>query len=679
MRRAVLLLALVACGDNELPDAEPLPIAPELVIVAHQDDDLLFMQPDVLEAVQRGNGVVNVYVTAGNNTKGADYADDRYSGLMSAYAQVTAQHDWFCGWLSIDGHFVEHCRLHGANLSLVFLAYPDGGLDQILPNALLRLWEGTITGADTVAHRVSHYDQSGLIETLGAIIADVQPRTIRTLEIAATHGRDHEDHMIAGALTVLAAAQVGSDADILSYRGYNIESEPANTLEPVFQRSATIVEYYDACATGCASCGGACSSIEDAHVTWLHRRYAVAIRRHASGTLELGGQCAKADSSGSIGMVDCAGAPIWTFTPDHHVQIDTRCLQILFTGELVAGPCGFGATQRFFLDDEGHIFTGVPPTPADNMDNAHLDCLVVDGGRPHGALCGDQHATPGIWQVTRPTRTTTRASLGLIGSGRAVRLGDLTHDGKADLCEVRPTGLFCAPGKGDGTFAPSVRITALPIDPTSLTIGDVDGDGLPDACGRIGTGMLCATARTGFTTRDFTTELADVLPASLGTVDEQICGLAPAGVTCVTGASSHVISTWPPADSPLWPADLDADGAADWCTATPAGPACARAVDITSDGAPWGFASMGVVENATGLDAGTAALADVDGDGRADLCVLDGTRIACAFAQDTKFGPRATVATIPPATSLWLGDLDGDGRADFCTSDATTISCAFAP
>jgi LmbE family N-acetylglucosaminyl deacetylase len=688
--RALPLLALVACGDNALPDGVPLGPAADLVVVAHQDDDLLFMQPDVYEAVRRGDGVTNVYVTAGNAKKGLEFAQARYAGLMQGYGTIVDNQDWFCGWVEIANHVAEHCRLEAGKLSLVFLGYPDGGKDDIAPTSLLRLWEGAVTNVETVAGRTTRYDQTGLIATVGEIISTTQPTTIRTLEIASLHGRDHEDHMGVGALTLLAVAATGHDAEIVSYRGYNTEDEQANNLEPVFARSAEVVARYDACASDCAACGQACTSMPDpSHATWLHRRYAVAMRRSGAGLLRLGDQCMTAESAGSMTLVDCATAPKWTFTPSHALQSGDRCVQILPTGELVAGHCGDGAAHAFFLDDDGHLWLGTPPPPADNMDYAHLLCVIAAGGRPRGTLCGDQHAAAPVWELVNPPVTTTRASLGLVHDGRAVRLGDLTGDGKADLCEIRTTGLVCAPGQGDGTFgAPVVASPSLAgIDPESLTIGDVDADGRPDACGRDAMGIVCATAASGFVAQRFSAAaLATADARTLAVVDNDLCGLAPGGVACAAlGSDASLVSPWPASGSALWPGALDRDQRADWCAVPPGsttGPACAvdRDRGLTTDGAPWAYSQGGTIENSDGLTADTTDLADIDGDGRADLCTVRDNRVSCALAQDHAFGPRATLAILPaPATALWLGDLDGDGRADACTSDGATITCAISP
>src|SRR5580698_10483234 len=129
MLRWVLIAAVfsIACGDNELGAGMPLARTADLVLIAHQDDDLLFMQPDVIEAVRRGDGVTNVYVTAGNATKGTAAANIRYQGLKEAYGAAAHDMDWDCGWIEIDHHAAQHCRLADENVSLVFLGYPDGG------------------------------------------------------------------------------------------------------------------------------------------------------------------------------------------------------------------------------------------------------------------------------------------------------------------------------------------------------------------------------------------------------------------------------------------------------------------------------------------------------------------------------------------------------------------------
>ncbi|MCW5808676.1 MAG: PIG-L family deacetylase, partial [Deltaproteobacteria bacterium] len=267
---ACLAAALAACG-RALPDGEPLAASAELAIVAHQDDDLLFMQPDLGDALARRDGVTTVYVTAGNGKKGVAQAEKRYAGLREAYARLAGVDPaaWRCGWIELAGRAAEHCRHAAAGMSLVFLGYPDGGKDGELPDSLLRLWNGAIARADTVARRTATYDRAALIETVAGVIRAVKPRRIRTLEVASTHGRDHSDHMLVGALAVLAAAAADHDAELVAYRGYANDTEPANAAPGPFDRSARALRHYAACADGCAPCGEACASLSVQHDAWL--------------------------------------------------------------------------------------------------------------------------------------------------------------------------------------------------------------------------------------------------------------------------------------------------------------------------------------------------------------------------------------------------------------------------
>src|SRR5678815_3033697 len=255
---SVVVLAAGACGDDLYPDTHPIVPATDLTIVAHQDDDLLLVQPDLYDAVKRKTGVTNVYVTAGNARDGFELSETRYRGLMAAYSAIAGASDWSCGWIRIGSNEVEHCRLESAKVSLVFLGYPDGGKDGEVARSLLHLWEGKVPGAAAVSFGPATYDRPTLIAVLSDIIGYTQPTTIRMLEIAATHGHDHSDHMMAGALTVLAIAQSSVDAELISHRGYNIDDEPPNASPRLYQRSVGALAYYEACATGCAPCGQAC-------------------------------------------------------------------------------------------------------------------------------------------------------------------------------------------------------------------------------------------------------------------------------------------------------------------------------------------------------------------------------------------------------------------------------------
>ncbi|HTL37430.1 MAG TPA: FG-GAP-like repeat-containing protein [Kofleriaceae bacterium] len=697
---AIALVGLAACGDNELATGEPLAPAADLTIVAHQDDDLIFMQPDVLEAVKRGDGVTNVYVTAGNGTKGVDRAENRYSGLMEAYALAANATAWKCGYIEIAGHTAEHCRLDERRVSLVFLAYPDGGKEGELEPSLLHLWEGSTTNVETISRETSRYDREQLVATVAQIIRITQPSLVRTLEVASTHGRDHSDHMLVGALTVLALARANSNAELLSYRGYETSTEPANKIPPIFTAAFDVLARYEACVAGCAPCGDACTTIDASHVAWLSRRYAVGFRQLASGRVRIGTSCIAADGS----LAPCETTPSWHIDRAGELRTNDTCLAAEESGAVTTGLCLGGPSRRFFLDDEGHLWSGLPPAPTTNMDYAHLNCLAAtDDGRLALQLCGADSAP--TWTFAPQTVATTRGNLGITATGRDVRLGDVTGDGKADLCAIGLAGgLWCAPGDGAGGFTFALQLddptAPLAIDPSSLTLGDVDGDHLVDACGRDDNGILCALAATDFAAERWSPSFNDVVAksstsASLTAVDANadgiadLCGVDMTGVVCAPHgltAQSTLRSAWPVTSPLVWPADLDGDGQADWCAATDDGPMCAVQAQSggTTDGQPWSFSLHGIVDIIPANSA-TVAFADIDGDGRADYCTTHEDRVVCARSQGRAFGPRTIDLAILPAQStasaLWLGDLDGDGRADPCvaSSNSDDVVCAVSP
>jgi LmbE family N-acetylglucosaminyl deacetylase len=683
---------VLACGDNLHGDAPPLAPSNELFVVAHPDDDLLLMQPDLLAALRRGGGVTTVYVTAGNGASSdVEAAMRRYEGVKSAYGYAAGDTRWQCGAISLAGHRAEHCRIDG--VSLVFLGYPDGGKLGEHPFGLLQLWRGEIASATTISTDPARYDRAGLVATLTTIIHATAPATIRTLEVSSSHGRDHPDHQAVGALSVLAIAAAHVSPELVSYRGYAISDEPPNKVTATYDAAFEMLARYEACATDCAACGEACTTVTDTHVEWLRRRYAVGFRRSAGGQLRLGTQCLNQ----ALDLVACSAAPPWTLDAAGELRVYDRCIEVADDGSVSLELCIGGKEHRFFLDDEGNVVSGVAPRIGDAGDG-FLSCLSANAGRVELVPCGAEQAQ--VWSLAPSTVLTARDTLGFSESGRYVRLGDIDGDAKADLCAIA-NGLSCALGNGRGGFSAASRVdsTAAPlaIDPQSLVLGDVDGDRHIDACGRDESGVLCATAASGFAAQRWSSAFSaaterPTTSSSLAAVDAdadgtlEICGFDQNGVSCAPhGATPPLapMTTWPDAGANIWIADLDGDARADWCSAAYTGPACAvdAARDITTDGTPWGYANRGAVD-LTPDNTALVAIGDIDGDGRADLCTPTNGAVACARSQGTAFGPRTAVIanlSAEPPLAHWLGDLDGDGRMDSCVDLGATIACAVQP
>ncbi len=446
------------------------------------------MQPDLDEAMLGGAGVTNVYVTAGNGRQGYSESEDRYDGLKAAYGALVGSTDWLCGWIELAGHPVEHCRLADAPVSLIFVGYPDGGLAGDADRSLLRLWRGAITSATTISRQPSRYGRGDLIALLAHIIDATTPTTLRTLEVAATHGRDHADHMMAGALAVVATAASSQHPELISYRGYSIEEEPANATPALLARSMQRLAYYEACNLGCAPCGKPCplDEIPRSHVVYQQRRYAIGMRRAARGQLRLDDRCL--DAAAQLG--DCATAPPWQLDARGALRSADRCLAVQADGAVTSSACG-GAGQRFFLDDDGHLWSGDAPPAAGVTALAHLSCLGADGDRPRARPCGGDDAP--VWELASALAAMPRVAP--LPDPASLWLADLDGDQRVDRCAVRAAGPACSLASDalvttevtpwGYAFAGQVEGSdsdGPAADTTTSVLVDIDGDSRADLC-----------------------------------------------------------------------------------------------------------------------------------------------------------------------------------------------------
>lgn len=381
MRALAALAIWCACAGSSTP-------APELVVVAHQDDDLLFMHQDLFDVVRNARPVVVVYVTAGDNGNGLAYVQGRDRGARFAYGAVAGSQRWTCDDTTLAGHLVTRCTLDDRPVTLLFLGYPDGGINGDHPTSLLNLWEGVIPRADTVAEQPTSYSRDELIETVTTIIETTHPRTIRTLELAGTHGYDHSDHMMVGALTELALARSSVQGELLSYRGYNINNEPTNVPEEDVATSSLFFRAYSACVAGCGACGEKpCETIDDDWYNgFLRRRYVVGMVDDASGVLS--------SPSGCIGfpreqasIVPCVSASQLVLDDSGLIHVGDRCLEVDATNRVQPGDCAPAANRFFQLDVEGHLWSGVSGVSGASLFD-HTPCVMVDAGTIGVGMCG---------------------------------------------------------------------------------------------------------------------------------------------------------------------------------------------------------------------------------------------------------------------------------------------------
>lgn len=218
LRRILVVIIVGALGTSVMSaGALAVPRARFVQVVAHPDDDVVFMNPDLTTSVTSGSEVTSVYVTSGESDvqPGEQYAAQRRAGTRAAFARMARAPDV---WESRDvpiapGRTVRAEVLRDApQVRLIFLGLPDDNDPRVAggKHALTRLWEAGAT-VRTLPGRSPprSYDRQSLVDTLSAVLRTFAPTTLRTqdpepdVRYQGQWGRfhDHPDHVVTANLT----------------------------------------------------------------------------------------------------------------------------------------------------------------------------------------------------------------------------------------------------------------------------------------------------------------------------------------------------------------------------------------------------------------------------------------------------------------------------------------------
>ncbi|MFG2750359.1 PIG-L family deacetylase [Streptomyces xanthophaeus] len=241
-------------------------------VVAHPDDDLFFMNPDLSRSLAAGIPVTTVYLTSGeadgrNEARGArlkdpeqpadraHYAEARQNGIRGAYAQM-ATGDRTGVWRRTvvptagGGQAELDVLVAKPQVNLVWLQLREARtIAGDAPDSLHGLWDGRIgtlgaqLASGTPVKRPYAYTKDQVIRTIAGVLERYRPTTIRMQD--PTPGRyertgkctDHQDHMY-GARFVQAAAAAYAERvtdrphfSVQNYLGYHNGALP-HALDP---------------------------------------------------------------------------------------------------------------------------------------------------------------------------------------------------------------------------------------------------------------------------------------------------------------------------------------------------------------------------------------------------------------------------------------------------------------
>ncbi|TWP47542.1 hypothetical protein FKR81_31765 [Lentzea tibetensis] len=268
-RRTVLVAGTTAAVTTAIGvgsgTAHALPSGASFVqIVAHSDDDLLFINPDIQPAILSGCPVRTIILTADEFNGTDDMSREELSaqlqsGQRAAYASLAGKpNTWSRGTMTVAGKIVGVDTLSGApQVQLIYLGLPDAG-DDLHLDALTNLWNSTSYSTDTILPkgspigRVQRYKQADVDAVLLGLLRQFQPTTIRAQDPYPDDARyggslpEHWDHIAAAKFAQKAMkAYEGPDgrpfALLTRYRCYNTQKAPANV--PSALRTAKTTAY----------------------------------------------------------------------------------------------------------------------------------------------------------------------------------------------------------------------------------------------------------------------------------------------------------------------------------------------------------------------------------------------------------------------------------------------------
>ncbi len=212
-------------------------------IVAHEDDDLLFMNPDTLHDIKAGHCIRTVYVTAGDAGNDKFYWLSREQGSEAAYAEMLGISDiWVERVVKLTTQeFITIANPRGNNnVSLIFMHLPDGnlkgqGFKSSNFESLAKLQSVAIPQIQSVDSQ-SVYSSDQLTAALTTLMHAYQPAEIRTQSsFPGQKYADHSDHMTVGRYATQAYQQYELQqyedkvlVPLEFYIGYPIHERPPN-------------------------------------------------------------------------------------------------------------------------------------------------------------------------------------------------------------------------------------------------------------------------------------------------------------------------------------------------------------------------------------------------------------------------------------------------------------------
>jgi Uncharacterized proteins, LmbE homologs len=264
----------------------------DLVFVAHLDDDLLFMNPDIEDVIEGGGCVTVVYLTASERGEGTGYMLGRERGVRAAYSYMAGKRNsWIADTVQIGNYHLAHFALTAnPRVQLMHMRLKDPWLGSGW-GSLTPLSQAEATrdmAAETLGAFNERYTRDDLVKVIAELIREYQPTSVRhlddTISVPYTQlcwrcaGHGHPDHIASARLVRDAVATVPGTYTQTRYIDYPSQEHAANlaasetaSKSEIFRRYAWDDYHYCTNPTDCREPAGPAAA-------WVQRVYYVARR-----------------------------------------------------------------------------------------------------------------------------------------------------------------------------------------------------------------------------------------------------------------------------------------------------------------------------------------------------------------------------------------------------------------
>lgn len=230
----------------------------DMYVVAHADDDLLFMNPDLRYSIRNDHCVLTVFLTRGDNPVGiqrynqvygtsitpAEYAQSRENGIKAAYAQMAGVSNvWIAGafYTSNGKRITAYSLRDEPRVVVAFMRLPEAASKSV-DSSIVTLddlyfgYAPSTTSSDGVT-----YTSEELTDSLTYLIKLSEPKFFHIQDsdpdpfIRDGQGNiigDHVDHIV-GARFALRARERATNIpphSLIRYRDYNTNAETTENL-----------------------------------------------------------------------------------------------------------------------------------------------------------------------------------------------------------------------------------------------------------------------------------------------------------------------------------------------------------------------------------------------------------------------------------------------------------------